>query len=58
LIPSETAAAAEGVAAQHDGVEIDAAIWAKFHAFQMRTYVPASLRSRLSGAGSATGDND
>jgi hypothetical protein len=40
------------------GVEIDAVVWAKLQLFEARTYVPASLRSRLSGAGSAASDND
>jgi hypothetical protein len=58
LITSETVVAAEVAAVQDDGVDIDAALWAKFRALEMRTYVPASLHSRLSGAGSAAGDND
>jgi hypothetical protein len=41
-----------------NGVEIDPTIWPRIQAFEARTYVPASLHSRLSGAGSAAGDND
>jgi hypothetical protein len=40
------------------GIVIDAVVWAKLQLFEARTYVPASLRSRLSGAGSAASDND
>jgi hypothetical protein len=40
------------------GIEVDGAIWPKLQAFEARTYVPASLRSRLSGAGAAASDND
>ncbi len=40
------------------GIAIDAEIWPKLQAFEARTYVPASLRSRLSGAGAGASDND
>ena len=41
-----------------DGVEIDPDVWSKLGALAARTYVPASRRSRLSGAGAATDDNE
>jgi hypothetical protein len=40
------------------GIEIDEAVWPRIQAFEKSTYVPASLHSRLSGAGSTAGDND
>jgi hypothetical protein len=40
------------------GAVIDTAAWAKLQNFESRIYVPASLESRLSGAGAALDDND
>lgn len=56
LAPSATRP--DSAAEIRGGVEIDPTIWPRIQAFEARTYMPASLRSRLSGAGSATGDND
>ncbi len=42
-----------------DGIEVDAALWARLDCFARRTYVPASAVSRLTGAGAGTMvDND
>ncbi len=41
-----------------NGVEVDPGVWSKLDALAARTYVPASRRSRLSGAGAATDDNE
>jgi hypothetical protein len=41
-----------------DGLEADAAAWAALEAWAARCYVPASLQSRLAGAGAGTSDND
>jgi len=40
------------------GVEIDMTGWSKLQGFEALTYVPASLESRLTGAGAAQSDND
>ncbi|HEV3045538.1 MAG TPA: DUF3726 domain-containing protein [Roseiarcus sp.] len=40
------------------GSSIDVAGWSKLQNFEARDYVPASLGSRLSGAGAALSDND
>jgi hypothetical protein len=40
------------------GWSIDVAGWSKLQSFEARVYVPASLGSRLSGAGAALSDND
>jgi hypothetical protein len=40
------------------GLSIDVAGWSKLQNFEARVYVPASLGSRLSGAGPALRDND
>ncbi|MFI5013866.1 MAG: DUF3726 domain-containing protein [Hyphomicrobiales bacterium] len=44
--------------ARQGGAEVDAASWAKLRGFEALTYVPASVKSRLSGAGAALDDND
>ena len=49
---------AEFVVPKDGGVAIDAGAWAKLQSFEARVYVPASLESRLSGAGAALDDND
>lgn len=42
-----------------DGIEVDDALWARLDRFAIRTYVPASALSRLTGAGAGTMvDND
>jgi hypothetical protein len=53
-------AAAMPVRAQplRDGIAVDQAAWQGLQAFEARTYVPASLHSRLSGAGAGAIDND
>ena len=40
------------------GVEVEEMAWARLQEFVARTYVPASAKSRLGGAGPATDDND
>ena len=40
------------------GARIDEACWAKLQAFEALTYVPASAKSRASGAGAGEIDND
>ncbi|SEC74339.1 Protein of unknown function [Rhizobiales bacterium GAS191] len=40
------------------GVSVDLPAWSKLQGFEARTYVPASLESRISGAGAAKSDND
>lgn len=41
------------------GIEVDAALWDRLDRFARRTYVPASLQSRVAGAGTgAMVDND
>jgi hypothetical protein len=48
-----------GLLASHEGgLMIDVAPWSKLQNFGARTYVPASLESRLTGAGAALSDND
>jgi len=43
----------------HDGgVRVDDASWAKLHGYEALTYVPASAKSRVSGAGAGAIDND
>jgi hypothetical protein len=43
---------------EEGGVAIDSAAWTKIQNFEARLYVPASLESRLSGAGASLDDND
>jgi hypothetical protein len=50
--------AANSKSPNEGGVPIDGAAWAKLQTFESRVYVPASLVSRLSGAGAALDDND
>jgi hypothetical protein len=40
------------------GMTIEDAAWSRLQSFEARVYVPASLESRLSGAGAALSDND
>ena len=40
------------------GVAVEEMAWARLQDFVARTYVPASVKSRLGGAGPATDDND
>ncbi len=40
------------------GVAADPAVWAALEQWAARTYVPASLQSRLAGAGAGLSDND
>ena len=40
------------------GARVDEASWAKLQAFEALTYVPASAKSRASGAGAGEIDND
>jgi hypothetical protein len=53
---SETSASF--LAPREGGMTIDDAAWSKLQIFEARVYVPASLQSRLSGAGAALSDND
>ena len=41
-----------------DGYAVPVTVWRALDAFALRTYVPATEESRLSGAGAGTSDND
>jgi Protein of unknown function (DUF3726) len=55
---STTAPTSTGVPPRQGGVAIDMVVWPKLQAFEALTYVPASRRSRLLGAGAGRIDND
>jgi len=55
---SATAQASRCVPPRQPGVAIDMVVWRKLQAFEALTYVPASRRSRLLGAGAGAIDND
>jgi hypothetical protein len=40
------------------GTRVEDTPWAKLQAYEALTYVPASVKSRLSGAGAGEIDND
>jgi hypothetical protein len=53
-----TTAKARETSPRQGGVAIDMGAWRQLQAFEARTYVPASRRSRLHGAGAGAIDND
>ena len=53
-----TAAKTRETLRRRGGVAIDMGAWRQLQAFEARTYVPASQRSRLHGAGAGAIDND
>lgn len=68
-VPSEGSAATLGVAPapaqngtprpeSHRVLDVDSAAWDALNAFAAETYVPATDRSRLAGAGAGLADND
>jgi hypothetical protein len=58
LQPHDTQAQGAPIAALSNGISVNAAAWANLEAWAARTYVAASVQSRIAGAGAGLLDND